>query len=180
MSAPHPGDAIVRGALADARPAPFWSDRPDLPAPGAPLTGRVRADLAIVGGGFTGLWTAYYLKRLAPDLSVCVLEAGQVGFGASGRNGGWCSALFPASAATIAAEYGNQPAVDMQRAMFDTIDEVERVVLDPEVGRSGDEAERKFGHEKRLARLSKVFRMETSLVLTAFMARSNQLARFVE
>ncbi|WP_164311546.1 FAD-dependent oxidoreductase, partial [Streptococcus pneumoniae] len=54
-------------------------------------------DVAVVGAGFTGLWTAYYLARTDPSLRIAVLEAESVGFGASGRNGGWCSALFPAS-----------------------------------------------------------------------------------
>jgi glycine/D-amino acid oxidase-like deaminating enzyme len=51
--------------------------------------------VAIVGGGFTGLWTAYYLAEADPSLRVAVVEAEVAGFGASGRNGGWCSALFP-------------------------------------------------------------------------------------
>lgn len=54
-----------------------------------PLAADVQADVAIVGAGYTGLWTAYYLKRLAPDLSVAIVEAETAGYGASGRNGGW-------------------------------------------------------------------------------------------
>ena len=57
-----------------------------------PLAARITADVAVVGGGFTGLWTAYHLTRLAPALRVVVLEAKHCGFGASGRNGGWVSA----------------------------------------------------------------------------------------
>ncbi|WP_204377515.1 FAD-dependent oxidoreductase, partial [Aquitalea magnusonii] len=53
------------------------------------LTGDIEADVAIVGAGYTGLWTAYYLKQQAPDLNIVVLEARIAGFGASGRNGGW-------------------------------------------------------------------------------------------
>ncbi len=71
---------------------------PDDWAPRPPLRGDTRADVAVVGAGFTGLWTAYYLLRAEPGLRVVVLEAETAGFGASGRNGGWCSALFPASA----------------------------------------------------------------------------------
>src|SRR4051812_11522669 len=55
----------------------------------SPLPGSVEADVCIVGGGFTGLWTAYYLKRAQPDLRIVVLEGRFVGYGASGRNGGW-------------------------------------------------------------------------------------------
>ncbi|HMT89404.1 MAG TPA: FAD-binding oxidoreductase, partial [Dermatophilaceae bacterium] len=62
-----------------------------------------RVDVCIVGGGFTGLWTAYYLLLADPSLDVVVLEAEHVGFGASGRNGGWVSALYPVSLDTLAA-----------------------------------------------------------------------------
>src|SRR4051794_19329755 len=67
-----------------------WTPRPA-------LDGDVEADVAIVGAGYTGLWTAYYLSRADPSLRVVVVEAEVAGFGASGRNGGWCSALFPTS-----------------------------------------------------------------------------------
>lgn len=63
-----------------------------------PLSNDFDADIAIIGGGFTGLWSAYYLKTLDPALRIVVLEAERIGFGASGRNGGWCSALYPTTA----------------------------------------------------------------------------------
>ena len=94
----------------------------------APLDGDVDADVAIVGAGYTGLWTAYYLAKADPSLRVVVVEKETAGFGASGRNGGWCSALFPASWAKIARSSSREDAVRMQRAMFDTVDEVGRVV----------------------------------------------------
>ena len=59
-----------------------------------PLRGTIEADVAIVGAGYTGLWTAYYLKRAQPSLRVVLLEAERAGFGASGRNGGWVSGFF--------------------------------------------------------------------------------------
>ncbi|MFO1539946.1 MAG: NAD(P)/FAD-dependent oxidoreductase [Chloroflexota bacterium] len=105
MSGPGPGDAAVRTALADARPAPFWSDRPDLPSAGAPLTGRVRADLAIVGAGFTGLWAAVEARAADPSASIVVLEAGRLGSGASGRNGGFLSASLTHGLAHGAAHW---------------------------------------------------------------------------
>ena len=71
--------------------------------PRAAYEGHGEADVAIIGGGFTGLWTAYYLHRLDPSLSIAVLEAEIAGFGASGRNGGWASALFSASHKSVAA-----------------------------------------------------------------------------
>ena len=84
-------------------------------------------DVVIVGGGYTGLWTAYYLRQADPDLRIAILERDICGFGASGRNGGWCSALFAASKKKIAKRHGPAGAAAMQRAMFDTVDEVGRV-----------------------------------------------------
>ncbi len=101
-----------------------WTPRPALP-------GDATADVAIVGAGFTGLWTAYYLLRDDPSLRVVVLEAETAGFGASGRNGGWCSALFPASLATLAAMPGSsdRAALAQHRAMRATVDEVLAVAV---------------------------------------------------
>jgi glycine/D-amino acid oxidase-like deaminating enzyme len=82
-----------------------------------------------VGAGFTGLWTAYYLLAGDPTLRVTVLEAENAGFGASGRNGGWCSALFPKSTAAMARMAGREPALALQQAMRDTVDEVGRVAV---------------------------------------------------
>jgi glycine/D-amino acid oxidase-like deaminating enzyme len=84
----------------------------------------------VVGAGLTGLWTAYYLLRDDPDLDVVVLEAETAGFGASGRNGGWCSALFPAGLDTLAALPGSSrdQALAQHRAMRSTVDEVLAVV----------------------------------------------------
>ncbi len=84
--------------------------------------------MAVVGAGFTGLWTAYYLLLADPGLRVVVVEARSVGFGASGRNGGWCSALFPASTPALARVGGREAAIAQQQAMRDTVDEVARVV----------------------------------------------------
>ena len=107
----------------DTLPGPLLGDaRP-------PLDADVDADVAIVGAGYTGLWTAYYLAKADPSLRVVVVERETAGFGASGRNGGWCSALFPASWGKIARLSSREEAVRMQRAMFDTVDEVGRVVV---------------------------------------------------
>jgi glycine/D-amino acid oxidase-like deaminating enzyme len=90
------------------------------------LPGSTDADVAIVGAGFTGLWTAYYLLTADPTLRVVILEAETAGFGASGRNGGWCSALFPASLATMSALPGSSrtAALALHQAMRATVDEV--------------------------------------------------------
>jgi glycine/D-amino acid oxidase-like deaminating enzyme len=85
-------------------------------------------DVAIVGAGFTGLWTAYYLKRADPSLRIAVLESETAGFGASGRNGGWCSALYPVSITTLAAEHGRDQAIAQYRAMQDSVNEIATVI----------------------------------------------------
>lgn len=85
-------------------------------------------DVAIVGAGYTGLWTAYYLKRADPSLRIAVVEAEVAGFGASGRNGGWCSALYPVSLTTLARETSPERATAQYRAMQATVAEVGGVV----------------------------------------------------
>jgi glycine/D-amino acid oxidase-like deaminating enzyme len=79
-------------ALADAEPKVFWLDDQAAPEPLEPLAGQVKADLAVVGGGYTGLWTAVRAKERYPDLDVVLLEAETCGNAASGRNGGFCDA----------------------------------------------------------------------------------------
>jgi glycine/D-amino acid oxidase-like deaminating enzyme len=90
----------------------------------APLPGPLQADVAIVGGGYTGLWTAYYLKRAQPSLRIVVLEREMVGFGASGRNGGWVSGFFSGPARSYERGGGRGGYAALQRAMLDTVDEV--------------------------------------------------------
>jgi glycine/D-amino acid oxidase-like deaminating enzyme len=106
----------------------FWHDTTgDDLTPRPPLPGNLSADVAIVGAGLTGLWTAYYLLLADPSLRVVVLEREIAGFGASGRNGGWCSALFPASPTALERRHGHEQALAMRQAMVDTVDEVGRV-----------------------------------------------------
>lgn len=82
------------------------------------------ADVAIVGGGYTGLWTAWHLLRRDPSLNVVVVEREHVGFGASGRNGGWSSAILPIGLDELADQYGAGPAHRMQAAMHATVREI--------------------------------------------------------
>lgn len=106
----------------------LWADTagdPSAPRPG--LSGPASYDVAIVGAGFTGLWTAYYLSRADPTLRVVLLEAEHVGFGASGRNGGWCSALFPTPWKRLAAASSPGQALRLHREMAATVTEVGRV-----------------------------------------------------
>jgi glycine/D-amino acid oxidase-like deaminating enzyme len=111
--------AVARSLWLDQAPP---ADRPE-------LAGDRRCDVAIVGAGFTGLWTAYYLAQ-ASGAAIVVIDAEHVGFGASGRNGGWCSALFPASLRSLARLPGSSRAAALAQAaaMRATIDEISRVV----------------------------------------------------
>jgi glycine/D-amino acid oxidase-like deaminating enzyme len=95
--------------------------------PRPPLDGDQRADVVIVGAGLTGLWTAYYLLRAQPALDVVLVEREIAGFGASGRNGGWCSALLPTAPTALAKLHGEPAALAMRRAMQATVDEVGEV-----------------------------------------------------
>jgi glycine/D-amino acid oxidase-like deaminating enzyme len=107
----------------------LWLDRLDgdplVPRPALP--GPTDVDVAIVGAGYTGLWTAYYLRRADPGLRVAVLEREVAGFGASGRNGGWCSAFIAMDRERLARRAGRGATIALQRALVDTVDEVGRV-----------------------------------------------------
>jgi glycine/D-amino acid oxidase-like deaminating enzyme len=122
----------MRNSTTGYRSSSFWFDAlaesgSDQLTPRAPLAGDTTVDVAIIGGGLTGLWTAYYLLAENPDLQITILEKDIAGFGASGRNGGWCSALFPASAQALERENGRSAAMAMRAAMVETVLEVGRV-----------------------------------------------------
>lgn len=88
---------------------------------GPPLDGDTDVDVVIVGAGLTGLWTAWYLLAADPTMRVAVIERETIGFGASGRNGGWCSALLPMTHDRLARRHGAAAAARMQRAMHDNV-----------------------------------------------------------
>ncbi|MEU9284129.1 FAD-dependent oxidoreductase [Streptomyces sp. NPDC048275] len=128
------GRGTVNGGIS------FWYADDGFPAPREPLPGDANADVVIVGGGYTGLWTAYYLKKAAPFLRVTVLEQKFCGYGASGRNGGW---LYNGIAGRdhYAERHGHEAAVRLQQAMNETVDEVVRVAaeegIDADIHRGG-------------------------------------------
>jgi len=95
-----------------------------VPAPRPALPGDREADVGIVGAGYTGLWTAYYLTRLDPGLRITVLESRFAGYGASGRNGGWLSGLAPGDRGLLARRHGREAVMIWQRALDDAVDEV--------------------------------------------------------
>ncbi|HMD48201.1 MAG TPA: FAD-dependent oxidoreductase, partial [Bryobacteraceae bacterium] len=96
-------------------------------SPRPALERSAEVDVAILGAGYSGLWTAYYLLRQNPGLRVAVVEKEVAGFGASGRNGGWCSPKFPVTAAVLEERYGREAARSLLLAMYDTVEEVGRV-----------------------------------------------------
>jgi len=110
----------------------WWDQLPeDLRAPiGIPLPGSVTADVAIVGAGFTGLWTAYALQQLSPELRIAVIEQEIAGFGASGRNGGWASALFPQDDLALTRRVGLPAALAMRAAMNQAVDDIGAIASD--------------------------------------------------
>ncbi|AUY52817.1 FAD-binding oxidoreductase [Streptomyces sp. CB01881] len=101
----------------------FWFAQGGLPVPRPALPGDADADVCIVGGGYTGLWTAYYLKKAEPGLRITLLDQRFCGYGASGRNGGWLYNGF-AGRSAFARRYGPGPAAAMQRAMDEAVGEV--------------------------------------------------------
>lgn len=133
----------------------FWHETAGDLTPRARLDGDTEADVAIVGGGLTGLWTAWYLLERDPSLRIVVLEKEIAGFGASGRNGGWCSALFPRSAASLERTHGRDAALGMRRAMIETVAELGRVTdalgIDCDFVRGGTIAYARSSVQKRAA-----------------------------
>lgn len=132
---------LAAGVLADAEPKPFWLDRPDRPEPAPRLVGDAEADLVVVGGGFTGLWAA--VQALEADLGrdVVLLEAEQVAEGATGRNGGFCSASLTHGLANGLARFADElPALlRLGGATLDAIESaVDRYGIDCGLERTGE------------------------------------------
>lgn len=90
LAVTSPALPSITDLVATAKPAVFWSDRDDAPEPAPAFAGKAKTDLAIIGGGFTGLWAALQALEENPGRAVTVLEATTTGFGASSRNGGFC------------------------------------------------------------------------------------------
>jgi glycine/D-amino acid oxidase-like deaminating enzyme len=102
----------------------LWSATVDQPRNRPPVEHDLDVDVAIVGAGYTGLWTAYYLRRADPNLRIAVIDQAHVGFGASGRNGGWCSAIFPVGPRKLVQMHGYDQANALRVAMQEAVDEV--------------------------------------------------------
>jgi glycine/D-amino acid oxidase-like deaminating enzyme len=106
----------------------FWlEDSGESLTPRPALQSSTEVDVAILGGGYSGLWTAYYLLLHEPTLRVAVVDKEIAGFGASGRNGGWCSPNFPVTAGALEKRFGAEAARSLLLAMRASVDEVGRV-----------------------------------------------------
>jgi len=124
------------------RTTSFWHDSvPGALTRRAPLPGDAQADVAIVGAGYTGLWTAYYLTELDPSLRIVMLERDIAGYGASGRNGGWCYGGLPGSRHRLVDDYGRDAVMRYERACFETVDVIgaalEREGIDAQFHKGG-------------------------------------------
>ncbi|HJX78753.1 NAD(P)/FAD-dependent oxidoreductase [Glutamicibacter sp.] len=104
-----------------------WWEQIGLPVAHPTLNESLEVDVAIVGAGFTGLWTAYYLKQADPSLRIAILEQRHVGYGASGRNGGWLTNTITGGREQYLKSHGRQAATDFQLAMNQTVAEVIRI-----------------------------------------------------
>jgi glycine/D-amino acid oxidase-like deaminating enzyme len=112
----------------------FWLD--SVPAslePRPSLTASIDADVAIIGAGYTGLWSAYYLKKIDPALNIVIVESQIAGFGASGRNGGWCSAYLDGISHWLDDPASRDAAIRLQRLLFDTVKEVSNVTREESI-----------------------------------------------
>jgi glycine/D-amino acid oxidase-like deaminating enzyme len=125
-------DAPRHPALRDAAPAVFWLDDPQAPPAQPSLDGQAECDLAIVGGGFTGLWSALLARQRNPGLDVMILEARRAATAASGRNGGFCDASlthgFANGLSRFAAELDT-----LERLGVENLDAIESTIRDHEI-----------------------------------------------
>ena len=120
--------------MRDPASVSFWleTSRDDL-TPRPSLDGSIDADVAILGAGLTGLWTARYLKRRDPSLDIVIVEREVAGFGASGRNGAWCAPDLNISMTRLGRLHGEDAARRMQQATYDAVDEVGRACAAEEI-----------------------------------------------
>ncbi|MFJ9739808.1 NAD(P)/FAD-dependent oxidoreductase [Streptomyces sp. NPDC101166] len=128
-------------SLSEARPVSYWLEDPGKPRPEAALTGPGTCDLLVVGGGYSGLWTALIAKERDPRRDVVLLEAREVGWAASGRNGGFCAASLTHGLANGLARWPREIRV-LQKLGARNLDEIEAAVarygIDCDFERTGE------------------------------------------
>lgn len=118
----------VVDALATTKPLPFWLDSPDRPQPRPRLDGDLHCDLAVVGGGYSGLWTALRAKERQPERDVVLVEAHRIGGAASGRNGGFCEASLTHGEANGRSRWPDE-ADRLEELGLANLDEIEATLL---------------------------------------------------
>lgn len=120
----------------------WWSQLGGLPVTRRALPGDRNVDVCIVGAGYTGLWTAYYLKRAQPDLDIAIVEREFAGYGASGRNGGWLTNSVTGGREQYVEKFGRGAAGRMQSMLNDSVAEVIRVAkhegIDADIATGGE------------------------------------------
>ncbi|MGW3679722.1 NAD(P)/FAD-dependent oxidoreductase [Streptomyces prasinus] len=128
-------------SLADARPTAYWLDDPARPEPRPALTGAETCDLLVVGGGYSGLWTALIAKERDPDRDVVLVEGREVGWAASGRNGGFCAASLTHGLANGLARWPDE-IHELERLGARNLDAIEETVarhaIDCDFERTGE------------------------------------------
>lgn len=123
-------EASAINAIKQLPNRPYWLQKSEKRAP---LAEDISADIVIIGAGYTGLWTAYYLLKNSPTLRIVILEKEQVGFGASGRNGGWASSIFPVSLSKVTKDFSKVAAVEVQLALNHAVDEIGNVLTEESI-----------------------------------------------
>jgi glycine/D-amino acid oxidase-like deaminating enzyme len=118
---------LAAAALAGARPVPYWLDQPGAPDPAPPLAGQVKAGLAVIGGGFTGLWAALLATERDPGAEVVLIEGRRVAWAASGRNGGFCAASLTHGLANGHARWPGELA-ELDRLGMANLAEIEAAI----------------------------------------------------
>ncbi|HWC20917.1 MAG TPA: FAD-binding oxidoreductase [Flexivirga sp.] len=128
--------------LARAKRAPFWLDTPARPPARPSLEGDTSCELAVVGGGFSGLWTAVLAKEANPDRDVLLLEGGRLAWAASGRNGGFCAASLTHGYDNGVSRFGEEAQAELDRLGMANLDQIEETVarygIDCDFERTGE------------------------------------------
>ncbi|MHB8191239.1 MAG: NAD(P)/FAD-dependent oxidoreductase [Ferrimicrobium sp.] len=126
------GGSVIHDSLRGAKDEVFWLDDPAAPPPKAPLSGSRNADCVVVGGGFCGLWSALLIKERKPEWNVVLVEGGRIGWGASGRNGGFCDASLTHGLENGLARFPGEMAI-IERLGVENLDAIAGTISKEEI-----------------------------------------------